>query len=371
MQIHLATDDKFIDYFIKRQRKCFPNTECRYVIVSNSNVLQFVKSTQVELCKSTTEDILALFKGKSFSKVYIHFFKPFFYEAIIQLPLNTKLYWIFFGAEAFSRPKLYSLYLDPFSSNFYHKNFYAGKKYKILNRGFRLKSTWDKYFEFIRDNRLAKMAFKRVDYFCHYILEDYLFIKSKFGMKAEFIDFHYCSVSDLVIGEIDYNPSKEIALIGNSGSEANNHVSLLYVLKNQGRVFEKLICPLSYGGDEVYVNEVLTIGKKLFGEAFFPVLNFLPKKEYDQMLLSSASFYHNHYRSQAYGNIAYQLYIGGHVYLNSKSSLYRYLCSNQIGIGSINAKKIIPPSNIARNAEGIIKLLSDECTNLKYEKVLK
>ena len=266
MQLHLATDDKFIDYFINRQRKYFPEKNCRYVIVSNDVHLKYVKSAGIEICSFSADDINALFSNLDVESVYIHFFIATFYGPVINLSLKIKLYWVFWGAEGFSQPAIYKQFLDSYSLDFYKKNNYQGKANKLLHRGILLKSTWEKYEAYKKDKVMAKKAFQRVDFFCHYLMEDYFLLKKHFGLKAKFIDFQYCSIDDAYLSTSTPEKDDEVVFIGNSGSEANNHISLLYLLKKEQIEFQKIYCPLSYSAHPEYLKLVLKTGNELYGD---------------------------------------------------------------------------------------------------------
>ena len=52
-------------------------------------------------------------------------------------------------------------------------------------------------------------------------------------------------------------------LLGNSSTETNNHLDVLFLLQNEGIIDRKLILPLSYGSD-LYRQYVVAEGRKLF-----------------------------------------------------------------------------------------------------------
>jgi hypothetical protein len=375
MYIHFAHDDKFIDYFIKRQQLNFSDTLCKYVIITTENHLHFVKSNNVEICVPSDDSIIKLVRENKATRIYIHFFAKELYKAISQLPKEIKVYWMFWGADGTSFPGVYHLFLDDFSRQFYENNSYDGRRHKLLNRGFFLKSTWLRYFDFIKRKRAGIAALRRVDFFCHYIEDEFIFLKRKFKLRARFIEFNYCSIYDLIGSEKAPNLSleneKTNATIGNSGCEANNHFTLLNILYKHNVNFSKIYCPLSYSEHPVYQKQIIEKGHHLFGDRFVPLTKFLKKEEYHQILESCSSFFHNHYRPQAYGNVAYQLYIGSKVYMNPQSLLYKYLSIHGLAIGTISDESIEEPKDVSKNQQIIKNLLSEAALNRRYENVLK
>ena len=81
----------------------------------------------------------------------------------------------------------------------------------------------------------------------------------------------------------------------------------------------KVIVPLSYGDVPGYI---LQEGKKLLGDYFMPVVDFMPLDDYNRLLMSSDVFIYGNYRQAAVGNIVVALYIGAKVFLNKKNPLY-------------------------------------------------
>lgn len=371
MQVHLSTDDKFIDYFIKRQRNYFPDIQCQYVVVSDAPQLKHVKSAGVERCSYNQEAIQQFLAKPGIDRVYVHFFIATFFKPILSLPPKIKVYWMFWGAEAFLQPNIYSQFLDAFSTRFYRQYVYNGKPNKILNRGIMLQSTWERYHEFKQQTVLATQAFRRVDFFCHYLPEDFYFLKKRFGLRATMLDFQYCGIDDISLLPGNAKANEQIAFVGNSGSEANNHISMLRMLKKKNVPLQKIYCPLSYSGHPEYIKMVIASGQNLFGETFVPLLSFMPRQEYEALQGTAGNFFHNHYRSQAYGNIAYQLYNNAKVYMNVKSDLYHYLSRHQLQIGQITKTGIGEPAAGNNNQQMIACLLSEEKTNEKFARILQ
>lgn len=370
MNIHLALDDKFIDYFINRQVVNFPNSVNRYIICTNQKIFKHVKSTNVEICPIGSEkDLLNVLTKYNIERVFVHFFSPYFYKVISELPSQIKVYWMFWGGDGFCHPSIYPDFLDNYSLLFYRSHNYDGKKNKIFNRGFRLKSTYQKYIDFRKRSKLAIKAFRRVDFFCHYLLDDYNLLKKKFKLKAKYLDFCYCSYDDLCTDEVSYEP-KINCMIGNSANEANNHISFFEALKKSNLSFDKVYCPLSYAGDPAYIKNVILMGKKNFGDKFIPLTDFMDLASYYAILKTCKYFFHNHFRSQAYGNIVYQIHLGGTVFMNYRSPLRKFLTKNGVNLGMIKGMYISCPNSKNFNKQNLKLLLSEVELNKKYSKIL-
>jgi uncharacterized membrane protein len=105
----------------------------------------------------------------------------------------------------------------------------------------------------------------------------------------------------------------------------NNHLDVFHILKLKKSIENiKLVVPLSYGNNIKYKKEIIKKGTKYFKESFVPLLDFMPRAEYLELLsnCSTAIFYH--YRQQAMGNIIALLYMGVRVYLSTNNPVYTY-----------------------------------------------
>lgn len=103
-------------------------------------------------------------------------------------------------------------------------------------------------------------------------------------------------------------------VVGNSGFETNFHLEVFGRLKAQIIDMEiKVICPLAYG-NKLYIEEVLKTGRKLFGNQFIPIQDFLPKDEYFKILntVDAGVFAHN--REQGTGNVVPLLGMGKKIF---------------------------------------------------------
>ena len=94
----------------------------------------------------------------------------------------------------------------------------------------------------------------------------------------------------------------------------------------------KIFVPLSYGPNEVYKEEVIKRGTTLFGNSFVPLLDFMERTVYIDILASCTTGVFYHYRQQAMGNIIAMLYIGARVYLSNKNPAYQFFVKNGITV---------------------------------------
>ena len=74
-------------------------------------------------------------------------------------------------------------------------------------------------------------------------------------------------------------------LISHSASRSNRHIDAIQLISDQLQNKNiKVFAVLSYGGDEDYINLVIKKGKELLGECFYPIMDFMPVREYSFFL---------------------------------------------------------------------------------------
>lgn len=109
--------------------------------------------------------------------------------------------------------------------------------------------------------------------------------------------------------------------LGNSATKTNNHLEILDSLQKYKNENIKIICPLSYG-DKNYADEVIAHGKKIFGNKFEPLTNYMSKEDYFTILSNCKIGVFNNNRQQGMGNINALLTMGVKVYIKSNTSMW-------------------------------------------------
>ena len=124
---------------------------------------------------------------------------------------------------------------------------------------------------------------------------------------------------------LDSKSATYTLLFGNSLSKNNNHISVLKKLKAHDNQLSKIICPLSYGNDLAYRDEVIDLGLKLFGERFQPLTEFMPCTEYEKLLETVDIALFDHWRQEAMGVTLSLLSLGKTVYMRRSTESFKSL----------------------------------------------
>lgn len=123
-------------------------------------------------------------------------------------------------------------------------------------------------------------------------------------------------------------------LIGNSATDTNNHAEVFGLLKKFIGQNIKLIVPLSYGNRQ-YRNKIIKIGNSIFGDKFVPIIEYMDKTDYVELLSKCDIAIFNNNRQQALGNINIMLSLGKKVYIREDTAMWDYFKTAQITVYNI------------------------------------
>lgn len=260
---------------------------------------------------------------------------------IFKLPCHPKTSWILYGSEISDS----KLSIKKFHGKSTHKIYLKLKPLRILLPLIRLAERTSSYS--------MKGLLKKIDYLIHFMPEEIQYFKDETGIIKPSLWFTYVMIEDFVGDEL---LSKKVLkkgniLIGNSGSFTSNHAEAIYLLKEKTIGERKVVVPLSYGNSE-YSKYIEAFGKNILGKNFRALMDFMPRLQYNEIMLSCSCVIMNHYRQQALGNILTAAWLGSKVFLNESTSTYRYL--KRIGIHVHSIEEIANSSD-----DSIFDALSD------------
>jgi len=319
--LHLALDEKFIDMAYAQFERAIPggNSWC---VVSKDNVLKYV-SSPVDVC--VQNNIAERVKNSDSNAVVFHSLKDSFLKVLDNIPANVKVAWIGWGYDYYSRmlmqafpqglllPKTTNLKQDELKSNLLQPK-------RIYGFGMRAVSRLLGY-----SKKFDAKSLDKVDYFLPVIDEEYELARSlNNGFNAKYLPWNYGTVEDDLGGITDFEKIGDDFLVGNSASYENNHVDLFeYIAEHYVLGKRKAVVPLSYGSD-AYRAKVLDAGKYYLGDNFMPLLDFMDKKSYNDLLARCGYVFMGHLRQQALGNICIMMLKGARIHLHSQNPLCKW-----------------------------------------------
>lgn len=331
MILHLMHDEKFCDNTIKNFEKVNPGNN-KYLVFKtdkDKGIYRFISHPELT-CEffyehENLDDHIT--STSAVSGIVAHSISSPFASAISKLSKKTRLYWVVWGYDMYTLPKIQPGLYAPETLSYLTREkrwlslSWTLNKYKPLRWLFYTargkKNVWD----------LLESAQREVDYFVTYIREDYELYKEKYPeTKCKFFDAAFFDLNQYV-GEafMDKKIAGKNILIGNSNTPESNHLDVIQLLKNVPLENEtKVYIPLSYGENSHYKETVIQNAEKLWGAGSSPLLGFMPQQAYIEILLTCGVGIFYHHRQQAMGNIIAMLWLGARVYMAGVNPAFRF-----------------------------------------------
>ena len=311
MILHLLTDDKFADYVIAQ----FADAERRssLVLIPSNNAMGLVHHVdQCQIVHQNSVEFEDLLNSlDQYSSLILHglMWGRWQTKILQRVPKQVKVAWYFWGGEIYSRQDVKNQFLAPITRVLYRLHEHKKRSQRD--------TSWEIPYE----------LFKRIDYCFTSIPEEYEFARKYLKSPIKFIWYTYYSLEDTIGSLIDKRCDGNNIWIGNSAAEWNNHFDALWLLWRRGFVrkqdYDHVILPLSYGSLWVR-NLVIKIGHLLFGNRMLALTDFMPREEYNSLMLSCSTMIINYYEPAAQGNIITGLWLGMRIYLSDMSLAYAY-----------------------------------------------
>lgn len=317
--LHLMTQEKITPQLI--ENFSLLNID-NFFLILNGN---YIKLENTELTYSLSDfDINRFVEQNSIDGIIIHGLYGHFAKIICDLKFPLKSAWIEWGFDIYNRNEVIKFLYAQETEKYYNKHFC------LLNRIKNNSIIRHLYFYITKKNdynELVIIAQNKINFFCTYIYEDFLFFDKYYNHSTTFFYSPFSTLKQYLAGQenIRINKNAKNILIGNSNSLENNHLDVFRILKLKKTIDNiNIVVPLSYGNNIKYKREIINKGTKYFKKSFIPLLDFMPRDAYLELLrnCSTAIFYH--YRQQAMGNIIALLYMGVRVYFSTKNPVYTY-----------------------------------------------
>jgi len=201
---------------------------------------------------------------------------------------------------------------------------------------------------YAKPSRTELEALQRIDLFSPVLPNEHALVKRhQPSFRASFIRWNYGTTEDdltlINIGDPLPRLGPNI-LVGNSATPANNHLECFAALRKlpdlDGR---QVIVPLSYGDfDGAYTQHIVSAGRQHFGSKFVPMLEFLPKERYIEVLTSCGHVMMNHVRQQAMGNLIISGLMGAKLHLNRFNPAAAWLKHLGLPIAELTKLDLMP-----------------------------
>lgn len=308
MILHIFNYDKFTEPYIEFIDKNFDINQHIFFIVGNSEYYINKNRKNVFMSDGISSIPFIISKMNSSDKIIIHglFNRNIVLLLFSQPWLLKKCNWVIWGGDLYC---------------------YRNPKKKIRS----------KLYEWIR-----KFIIKNISGIITHVKGDYELAKLWYKTKAKYYySFMYPSnlYKQYNLQNIKKDKSKLYIQIGNSADPTNNHIEVFHKLEKYKNKNIEIICPLSYGNRE-YRDKVITEGRKIFGNKFNPIVNFMPFSKYLELLAKIDIAIFNHNRQQALGNITTLLGLGKTVYIRDDIVTWNFCKEHKLKVYKINQEEL-------------------------------
>ena len=319
MYVHLINDEKFLPPFIKRAQAVLDNN--LYIVFGSKPPFTFLQESQQVIHSSEWLDYQFQHEIE-IERIYIHLMT---YQKInwVNTAPKAPVYWLFYGND------LYELLLA----------FKGFKLFEILDapkgiltriKGETLLSRVRRWAQLKAYNRhYAPFVQSHVDYWCFWSPGDLKLLVEHYQFQGEMLKFQYGAFNpediEVVQQWVGANPDfrSEDILLNHSGSQSGNHKHLLALLDELG-INQSIRTPLSYG-DKPHIEATLEFGQKVLGTAFQPILNYMDRNAYFELICTTGYALFGHRRQEAGNTLFIALMSGTKVFLHPESVLLPFL----------------------------------------------
>lgn len=294
-------------------------------------------------------------------KIYFHSLHYFQIKELKKIPTNIEVHWIFWSYEFYQLPfNLKFLYSKNNKTFFYRK--LISTLYETILNSFKFKVL--PWYIFFRNNYLSQL--KRVNFFHSFIEDDFIEIFHSYQIKPTFSFHSYLDSEE--VNNFTSNKSNQFVMIGHSASPLQNHIEIVDKFSNTNYK-GSLLFVLAYGNKKYkkhLINYLSQLNLKIE-----KIEQKIPFEEYNNKISAVTHFILNTYCQQGLGNIVFFLFNQTSIFLNPKSSTYKFLKRKGFYIFStdeINTHSLLPTityEEACKNIELVSKLLLTKPSN-KY-----
>lgn len=368
MNYHIFPQDKFFDAYIEDIYKLRQEqSNVFWVRGREGDSAHFRTEKPVVYIGDDEESIIDKLKSiNPNDKLFVSWYDLFIGDCVLKSEVPNRLYVYLMGGDFYNDPMGYHNYwlYDKYTKKIVDKFQFPqiNLKRKPHNWGKVIKEIRDrnKFKEQIRNQYNEKLkTIGRIDYLVtgpdnngevELIKKLYPSFKGKYVYGSYDQNFDLAKVVTPMESHSGDKPLR--VLLGNSADPTNNHIDackfIIKTLPQNCLIF----CPLSYG-DSDYSVIFQRWAKQHLQARFYPILDFLNRKDYVELLNSMDVVIMFHNRQQAFGNIITSLCLGKPVFIKRNSPLFSLLKS--MGIPDVYSIEMLNKSRISQMCESAYK----------------
>lgn len=328
--LHILADDKFSDYAVEQFESLNIPSDFALIVTMGEEGLVRHRDKMPVMRRGDAVYVKMLESLSDYSAIIFHGMFWFYdYEILTRIPSTTKVAWVNWGGEIYGRKDVYNDFISIRSRII--ESLHGCKKYIIKPK------IANPHYELPLD------VFRRVDYCLTDEREEFEYARNYLQKPdLQYLMYNYYTLEEVIGSLIDKRCNGNNIFMGNCAHNECNYwdaMPLVSRLKNRG---QKVIAPLGYGAPWVK-NGVKRLGKWLYGNDFMPLMDFLPREQYNELICNCSTMIMPHYVPRAQGNIITALWLGMRVYLSEHNMTYHYF--KRLGCTVYSIEKDLKRSN--------------------------
>lgn len=310
--IHIHTDPKFVYDSEIYRNKHFNN---QIIFIRDLDDLKVVSPFPIFYFKKDKKSIPHILNHiQKADAVFLYDLCSFKINLLNHIPSNKKIFLRLFGYE------LYNLKKDKYISKRIQRAFFPINKKQSLSRNIK---------NLIRQFHLPKTSFNQSQQKEIYSKIDFILLHNKFEYRELKLDFYLPTYLKLALllkppSKVLTHHKKNLIIIGNNRIMWNNHLDILkslYPFRRNPNF--KFYLFFSYGSENFYTRRVRDLSMHFNNLTLQE--DFLNKEEFLKVYSRASALVINSYRQHALGNIFAGIFSGCKIYLNKRSSTFRWL----------------------------------------------
>lgn len=352
--LHLVVDDKFIDSAVREFELAAPGRN-EYALVGFTPPWQYVRSDRI--VPMSAAQWSQRVRQTDVAAVVVHSMSPHHSALLGAIPPGPTVVWLGWGYD------YYGLMADAFPEGLLQPQTTAlmarlePREHRPVPGDMRA-SDLSVARPCPKPTQTQRQALQRVDVFSPVLDSEAALVRRHAPwFRARHMPWNYMTLEDdLTLAPVTAQPPGPNLLLGNSATPTNNHLEAFDVIRRRvdltGR---QLVVPLSYGNAN-YARKIIAAGRRLFGDAFRPLVDFMPAAEYQALLDSCGTIVMNHVRQQALGNVVIGGLRGARIFLNPLNPMTRWLHRRGVVVDDLDDLNtgILTAEERERNRQAIV-----------------
>jgi hypothetical protein len=370
MYVHLINDEKFLLPFMRRAKKV--HNDQLYIVFGPRAPYNFLGGSERIIHVSEWDSYLNIHKI-NVERIYIHLMTYQKIKWVKSIP-EAPVFWLFYGNDLYELLlafKDFKLYEKEDSPKGLLVNIKGATLINRLQRLLKLIIYHSHYKPFINNH---------INYWCFWNPGDFELLTKYYHFQGKMLKFQYGAFNPEDIEWVKHwvkrhnNNSSNQILLNHSGSQSGNHKHLLKILAEIG-VNQPVISPLSYG-DQSHIATTIKYGNEVLGSSFQPVLKYMDRRAYFELICNSGYAIFGHRRQEAGNTLFISLMSGTKVFLHPESVLLPYLIEQGYDFFTwqeLSAEALTNPLTAegkSKNYELAISQFSEQTIAENYQRLL-